>query len=101
MATHFSILAGKSLWTEELCGLQSVGSQRVRHNSVTVAHQAPLSVEVSRQENFEWVAITFSRGSSQPRDQTRVFCIVGRFFTSESPGKPNSRRFQYHTFSNG
>ena len=27
----------------------------------------------------EWVAFTFSRGSSQPRDQTR---ITGRFFTS-------------------
>ena len=30
---------------------------------------------------LEWVAIPFSRGSSQPRDQTGVFCIAGRFFT--------------------
>ena len=30
---------------------------------------------------LEWVAIPFSRGSSQPRDQTPVFCIAGRFFT--------------------
>ena len=29
----------------------------------------------------EWVAFPFSRGSSQPRDQTQVFCITGRFFT--------------------
>ena len=29
---------------------------------------------------LEWVAIPFSRGSSQPRDQTQVFCIAGRFF---------------------
>ena len=29
---------------------------------------------------LEWVAISFSRGSSQPRDQTQVSCIVGRFF---------------------
>ena len=29
---------------------------------------------------LEWVAIPFSRGSSQPRDQTLV-CIAGRFFT--------------------
>ena len=28
MATHCSVLAGKSSWTEELCGLQSMGSQR-------------------------------------------------------------------------
>ena len=29
---------------------------------------------------LEWVAISFSRGSSQPRDQTRVSRIVGRRF---------------------
>ena len=30
---------------------------------------------------LERVAISFSRGSSQPRDQTWVSCIVGRRFT--------------------
>ena len=30
---------------------------------------------------LEWVAISFSRGSSQPRDRTRVFHIVDRRFT--------------------
>ena len=43
---------------------------------------------------LEWVAISFSRGSSQPRDQTRVSCIScsgGRFFTTKPPRKP------YHT----
>ena len=29
---------------------------------------------------LEWVAISFSRGSFQPRDQTQVSCIAGRFF---------------------
>ena len=29
---------------------------------------------------LEWVAFPFSRGSSQPKDQTRVSCIAGRFF---------------------
>ena len=29
---------------------------------------------------LEWVAISFSRGSSQPRNQTWVFYIAGRFF---------------------
>ena len=32
MATHSSILAWRIPWTEEPGGLQSVGSQRVRHN---------------------------------------------------------------------
>ena len=39
---------------------------------------------------LEWVTIPFSRGSSQPRDQTCfscTSCIAGRFFTNEPPGK--------------
>ena len=31
---------------------------------------------------LEWVAYPFSRGSSQPRNQTGVSCITGGFFTS-------------------
>ena len=31
---------------------------------------------------LEWVAIPFSRGSSQSRDRTQVSCIAGGFFTS-------------------
>ena len=38
MATHSSILAWKILWTEEPGGLQSMGSQRVRHDWVTNTH---------------------------------------------------------------
>ena len=29
---------------------------------------------------LEWVAISFSRGSSRPRDRTQVSCIAGRRF---------------------
>ena len=32
MATHFSLPAWRILWTEEPGGLQSMGSQRVRHD---------------------------------------------------------------------
>ena len=32
MATHSSILAWEITWTEEPGGLQSIGSQRVRHD---------------------------------------------------------------------
>ena len=34
---------------------------------------------------LEWVDISFSSGSSPPRDQTCVFCIAGEFFTSDLP----------------
>ena len=30
---------------------------------------------------LEWVAVPFSRGSSQPRDWMKVACITGKFFT--------------------
>ena len=40
------------------------------------------SMEFSRPEILEWVAIPFSRGSSQSRDWTQVTHIAGRFFTS-------------------
>ena len=40
---------------------------------------------------LEWVAITFSTGSSRPRDRTRsschISCIADRFFTTEPPGE--------------
>ena len=32
-------------------------------------------------KSLEWVAISYSTGSSQPRDETSVSCIAGRFFT--------------------
>ena len=31
---------------------------------------------------LEWVAISFTSGSSQPRDQTQVSCTAGKFFTN-------------------
>ena len=38
MATHSSILVWRIPWTEEPGGLQSMGSQRVRHGWVTITH---------------------------------------------------------------
>ena len=39
---------------------------------------------------LEWVAFSFSRGSSQPRDQTQVSRIAGGFLLAESQGKPKN-----------
>ena len=56
---------------------------------------------------LEWVAIPFSRGSSQPRDQTQAFRIAGikprpsalqaNSLPAEPPGKPNwkNHSFEY------
>ena len=40
---------------------------------------------------LEWVAYPFSRGSSWPRNRTRVSCIAGGFFTSWAIRKPKWR----------
>ena len=45
----------------------------------TVAHQPPPSMGFQARI-LEWVAISFSRESFQPRDQTQVSCIAGRRF---------------------
>ena len=37
---------------------------------------------ISQTGILEWVAISFFRGSSLPRDQVQVSCIAGRFFTN-------------------
>ena len=50
----------------------------------------------------EWVAIPFSRGSSQPRVWTWVSCVAGRFFTIWAPGtlrvddKTSKILYRYH-----
>jgi len=53
-----------------------------------VAHQAPLSMEFSQTRIVEWVAISYSRGSSQPRDVTWVSCIAGRLYGLSHQGSP-------------
>ena len=42
---------------------------------------------ISQARIQEWVAISFSRGSSWSSDWTRVSCIAGGFFTTEPPVK--------------
>ena len=44
-------------------------------------HQAPLSMGFFKARVLGWVAISFSRESSQPRDQNQVSDIVDRHFT--------------------
>ena len=37
---------------------------------------------ISQARILEWVAISFSRGFSEPRDRIQVSCIAGEFFSS-------------------
>ena len=44
MSTHPSILAWETPWTDEPVGLQSIGSQTVRHNLATKQQQFQISM---------------------------------------------------------
>ena len=49
---------------------------------------------------LEWVAISYSRDSSWPRDQTYVFCIDRQILTTCAPGKlsptPQKQNLSFH-----
>ena len=78
--------------------------KRVRRHLVLVAQSRPTlcdptdcSPPVSSVQGIlqarilEWIAIPFSRGSSQPMDQTLVSCIAGKLFTIWATGKTSRR----------
>ena len=48
---------------------------------------------------LEWVTISFSRGSSQPRDRTRVSRIGGRHFNLWATREDNPKERQYQRMS--
>ena len=61
--------------------VKSLSRVRLFATPWTVAYQAPLSMGFSRQLVLEGIAISFSKGSSQPRDRTPVPRVVDRCFT--------------------
>ena len=56
--------------------LQSLSRVRLFPTPWAAALQAPLSMGFSQARILKCVAISFSRGSSWPRDRTRISCIV-------------------------
>ena len=100
MATHSSILAWRIPEMEEPGRLQFMGSQRVGHDwatsfyffklvKVKVKSLSPETLYnpvgcvhgIFQAKVLEWVAISFSSGSSWPRDRARASLTVGRSFT--------------------
>ena len=121
MTTRSSILAWKIPWTEAAGELQSMGSQRVRHDLVakhalmsyticihaqslsrlqlfatpwTIACQAPLSMGFSRQEY--WSGLSFPSPGDHPDPGIEPAslaspALASRFFATAPPGKPSVR----------
>ena len=84
---HCSLAHYKELLSPSVSQLMCVHVCTLSHSVVssfsvtswTVANQAPLSMGSLRQQY--WVAISFSRGSSQPRNQIHISCVscIGRW----------------------
>ena len=59
-----------------------------------------MCVQIFQARILEWVAISFSRDSSWPRDQTYVFCIDRQILTTCAPGKlsptPQKQNLSFH-----
>ena len=86
---------------------QSLSHVRVFVTPRTVACQKSSVHGISQARILEWVAISFSRESSQSRDRPWVSCIAGGFFTvwAKGPSKtypkqlPGPRRKSGHRWS--
>ena len=68
-----------------LWGMWGLSSLKVKVTQSCLTFCDPMDYKVHgilQASVLEWVAFPFSRGSSQPRDQTRVSCIAGGFFTN-------------------
>ena len=48
---------------------------------------------------LEWVAVSFSRGSSRPRKRTQVSCTAGRLFTNSDARCPPFKDVVFSGFS--
>ena len=56
---------------------------------------------ISWARTVEWVSISFSSGSSWPRDQTCISCTGSGFFTTTLPGKPERAQGSASEFTPG
>ena len=95
MATHSSILAWRNPWTEEPGGLQSMGSQRVRHDWSSWAHMHP---NIYLFKVYNWMIFNiFTRVCDHHclvwftfLNDSSGCCVDGMEWGEEAPsGKPN------------
>ena len=85
-----------SPWTEVAQGLRSVAQSCLTLCDPIYCSLPGSSIcGILQAGILEWVAISFSTGSSPLREPTHVscsFCTAVRFFTTEPPGKPPRNR---------
>ena len=80
-----------SLWPHELYPELSWTIMNSIHELYPLSSWTGSSVhEILQARILEWVAISFSWGTSGCRDWTHISCIAGGLFTTEPPGKPST-----------
>ena len=73
-------------WTEE-------AESESRQSCPTLCNPMDYTVHgILQARILEWVAFAFSRGSSQPRDQTQVSALLADSLPTELSGKPSNRQ---------
>ena len=73
------------------------GKVKVGQSSLTLCDPMVYTVHgILQARILEWVAFPFSVGSSQPRDQTQVSLIAGRFFSSWATREAQKRVVWLH-----
>ena len=93
-------MSGSLFWLSQLDRRLLLASSGWRLVKVKVTQSCPTLCDpigytvhgILQARILEWVAFPFSRGSSQPRDQTQVSCIAGGFFTSWTTRVPSRWR---------
>ena len=81
----------KELSEDKALMLCSIMPDSLRPRGLDCVPPGPSVHEILQEGTLEWVAISSSRGPSQPRDQTQVSCIRNcEFFITEPPASPKS-----------
>ena len=94
MGTHSSILARRIPWTEEPGGLQSMGSQRVRHNEqLTHTHTTN-----HHHKYFKWASLVAQLVKNLPACNAGDLGLIPG--SGRSPGEENGNPLQYSCLEN-
>ena len=84
--THISYVSHSGIWVLYHCCLAAAAAKLLQScptlcNTVDWSPPGSSVRGILQTRILEWIAMPSSRGPSQPRDQTLVFCIAGRSFT--------------------
>ena len=82
MATHSSILAREIPWTEAPGGLQSMGSQRVKHDLATKQQQNKSEIIYQYVSFPPWILVVFPHQffPTAMKRKTNIYFYLYKFF---------------------